>query len=158
MVRFARFNQRWPKIPVAAALMALVLLAVGLTVIFQNDRFYRQQKIEETKVQAEILAASATPALDFGDAATAREAANALGVNPQINAAGIYYRDGSRLAGFERRRGALPTRIAEGWRPGSNVVEVVVPVVRERERIGSIYLSSIREPVVRRLARYSVVA
>ncbi|QAY79290.1 ATP-binding protein [Sphingosinicella sp. BN140058] len=157
MFRFARFARRWPKVPVAAALMALVLLAVGLAVIFQSDRAYGLQKIEETRVQAEILAASVTPALDFGDAATAREAANALGVNPQIAAAGIYNRDGSRLAGFERQPGALPARLAGDWALGGRLVQVVVPVVRERETIGSVYLSSVREPTLRRLARYSVV-
>ena len=157
MFRFARFARRWPKVPVAAALMALVLLAVGLAVIFQSDRSYGLQKIEETRVQAEILAASVTPALDFGDAATAREAANALGVNPQIAAAGIYNRDGSRLAGFERQPGALPARLARDWVPGGRLVQVVVPVVRERENIGSVYLSSAREPTLRRFARYSVV-
>ncbi|MEI9928333.1 MAG: hypothetical protein WDN44_12370 [Sphingomonas sp.] len=50
---------RWRNFPVAmtAALVALLLLA-GFAVIVQSEANYRGQKIQETRVQAEILAAS----------------------------------------------------------------------------------------------------
>ncbi len=59
----ARFPGRWANVPIAAGIMALLLLAIGLGVIFQNEGAYREQKLREAKVQADILAASATAAL-----------------------------------------------------------------------------------------------
>ena len=158
MIATATRLNRWANVPVAAGIIALVLLLAGLGVIFQNDSSYRGQKHREAQVQAEILAASVTPALDFGDAPTAQEAANALGVNPMIRAAGIYTREGNLFAGYARAEGALPTRNPAGGTHDAKAVEAVVPVMRDDVRIGTIYLATIRESVSRRLTRYSLVA
>jgi signal transduction histidine kinase len=152
----ARFADRWPNVPIAAGVMALLLLAIGLGVIFQNESAYREQKLRETRIQADILAASVTAALDFGDATTAQEAVDALRVNPQIDAAGVYDRQSLLFAGYDRRPGALP-RTAGIPRNGANSVAALVPVMRGGERIGSVYLGAMREPVSRRLTRYGFV-
>ncbi len=116
-----RLAARWPNVPVAAGVMALLLLAIGLAVIFQNEASYREQKLRETTIQADILAASVIAAFDFGDAAAAQESVDALRVNPQIDAAGIYTREGRLFAGYERRPGALPQRAARsGERRGTS--------------------------------------
>jgi signal transduction histidine kinase len=152
----ARFADRWPNVPIAAGVMALLLLAIGLAVIFQNESAYREQKLKETTIQADILAASVTAALDFGDSATAQEAVDALRVNPQIEAAGVYDRQGVLFAGYDRRAGALP-QAAKKPGGGSNIVAALVPVRRGGERIGSVYLGAMREPVSRRLTRYGFI-
>ena len=136
--------------------MALLLLVAGIGVIFQNEATYRELKVGETRVQAEILAASVTAALDFGDAPTAQEAADALGVNPQLNSAGVYTPDGRLFAGYERRPGSLAARLDARSR-ASGAVEAVVPVMRDGQQIGSVRLSAMREPVSRRLTRYSLI-
>ncbi|HET9638130.1 MAG TPA: ATP-binding protein [Allosphingosinicella sp.] len=151
-----RLADRWPNVPIAAGVMALLLLAIGLAVIFQNESAYREQKHKETTIQADILAASVTAALDFGDAATAQEAVDALRVNPQIDAAGVYDREGVRFAGYQRRSGALP-ETAGTPASGANIVAALVPVMRGGERIGSVYLGAMREPVYRRLTRYGFI-
>jgi len=151
-----RLADRWPNVPMAAGVMALLLLAVGIGAIFQNEGAYRAQKLREASVQADILAASATAALDFGDSATAQEAVDALRVNPQINAAGIYTPERTLFAGYERKPGSLPRRL--GAPPASrNDVEAVVPVVRGGERIGAVYLGAVQEPLSRRLTRYGYI-
>jgi signal transduction histidine kinase len=152
----ARFAARWPNVPIAAGAMALLLLAIGLAVIFQNEGAYREQKVRETSIQADILAASVTAALDFGDTTAAREAVDALRVNPEIDAAGVYDRQGLLFAGYERRPGALP-RMAGTPRSGADTVAALVPVIRGGERIGSVYLGAVREPVSRRLTRYGLI-
>ena len=48
---------RWRSVPAAAAFLALALLLTGLGVIYQNERAYQAQKLSETRVQADILAA-----------------------------------------------------------------------------------------------------
>jgi signal transduction histidine kinase len=148
---------RRPNVPIAAGAMALLLLAIGLAVIFQNDSNYREQKYRETRIQAEILAASVTAALDFGDAAAAQESVDALRVNPQIDAAGVYTGQGVLFAGYERRAGALP-KAASATAAGANIVTALVPVARGGDRIGSVYLGAMREPVWRRLSRYGFIA
>ncbi|HEX8482599.1 MAG TPA: ATP-binding protein [Allosphingosinicella sp.] len=151
-----RFAGRWPNVPIAAGVMALLLLAIGLGVVFQNEGAYREQKFREASVQADILAASVTAALDFGDAATAQEAVDALRVDPQINAAGIYTPEKTLFAGYERRPGSLPRTL--GAPPASrNDVEAAVPVVRGGERIGTVYLGAVQEPLSRRLTRYGYI-
>lgn len=152
----ARLADRWPNVPIAAGIMALLLLAIGLAVIFQNEAGYREQKQRETKVQADILAASVTAALDFGDSGTAQESVDALSVNPQIEAAGVYSLQGNLFAGYERRPGSLP-RTARTPAGATTTVDALVPVMRGGERIGSVYLGAMREPVSRRLTRYGFI-
>jgi hypothetical protein len=60
-------------VPVAV----LLLLLASLWIIYQGERSYRTEQQHAAQVQAEILAASATAALDFEDRATAQESANA---------------------------------------------------------------------------------
>jgi signal transduction histidine kinase len=155
--RLANFAQTGRNVPIAAGLVALLLVAIGLTVIFQNEANYRAQKTRETQVQAEILAASVTAALDFQDVPTAREAVDALRVNPQIVSAGVYDKRGTLFAGYERRPGSLPREAAKPTRAGENDVASTVPVARGGARIGSVYLLSQREPLTRRLTRYGIV-
>jgi signal transduction histidine kinase/CheY-like chemotaxis protein len=154
---FTRLADRWPSVPAAAGAMAMALLLAGLLVIFQNDASYREQKQNEARVQAEILAASVTAALDFGDPAAAQESVDALRVNPQILAAGIYAGDGALFAGYERMVGQLPRTRADIRRRGGNAVEALVPVARRGEPIGSVYLATLREPLSRRLTRYGFI-
>ncbi|HEX8583581.1 MAG TPA: ATP-binding protein [Allosphingosinicella sp.] len=152
-----RLAQRWPNVPMAAGVIAMLLLAAGLAVIFDNESGYRRQKISEIQVQADILAASVSAALDFGDAAAGQEAVDALRVNPQLMAAGVYGADGGLFAGYERVAGRLPKRLAGAPADLGNTVDAVVAVTVGTERIGSVYLSAVREPLSRRLTRYSVI-
>jgi signal transduction histidine kinase/CheY-like chemotaxis protein len=152
-----RLAQRWPNVPMAAGVIAMLLLAAGLAVIFDNESGYRRQKISEIQVQADILAASVSAALDFGDAAAGQEAVDALRVNPQLMAAGVYGADGGLFAGYERVAGRLPKRLAGAPAGAGNTVDAVVAVTVGTERIGSVYLSAVREPLSRRLTRYSVI-
>jgi signal transduction histidine kinase/CheY-like chemotaxis protein len=152
-----RLVDRWPNVPLAAGLIAVLLVLAGLAVIFQNEAGYREQKLREAQVQADILAASVTAALDFGDAATAKEAVEALRVNPQVNAAAVYAADGSLFAAFERVPGHAPTRAAATPSGHPNPVEARTPVLRGGERIGTVYVGTVREPISRRVARYSII-
>jgi hypothetical protein len=69
---------------ISAPLAVSVLLLAGLWIIYQGEQNYHHEQQRATQVQAEILAASVTAALDFGDRAAAQEAADALRVNPQV--------------------------------------------------------------------------
>ncbi len=148
---------RWPNVPLAGAAFALLLLLAGLGVIYMSATSYAAQKQQETEVQAQILGASVTAALDFGDARTAQESVDALGVNPQVSAAGIYDSSGKLFAGYARSPGLLSAQLGREAPRGGNLTEATARVLRGGERIGTVYLQVVREPFSRRLARASVV-
>jgi signal transduction histidine kinase/CheY-like chemotaxis protein len=157
MKPLTRLADRWQAIPRAASLMAGLLLLIGLAVIFQNEQSYRAQKLDETRVQAAILAANVTAALDFGDTVAAQESADALRANPQLRAAGVYDGAGRLFAGYRRGGGALPQRLLPVADQPENMVQAIVPVERAGQRIGSVYLSAQVDPLSRRVARYGLI-
>jgi len=63
----SRLADRWPNVPLAGGVLALLLLLAGLGIVYMSAATYSAQKQQETEVQAQILAASVTAALDFGD-------------------------------------------------------------------------------------------
>ncbi len=144
--------------PAAAILLAALLLLAGLGVIFQNEASHQRQKLSETTVQAEILAASVTAALDFGDAAAAQESVNALRANPQVQFAAVYNQSGRLVAGFERNGKIVPPSADAISAPSERDIAATVPVLRDGERIGSVHLAIAREGLGRRVTRYALVS
>ncbi len=155
--RSAAWLRNLPAI-VAAGLVALIVVAAGTTIILQSEANYRQQKSEEAQVQAEILAASVGAAIDFGDAATAQEAAEAMRVNRQLRGVVIYDRNGSRIAGY--RRDGLPPKpsIAESRATYSPGIVAEAAVISGGKRVGMVRLSVDRQPLDTRFGRYAVIA
>lgn len=139
-------------------LAVLLLLLTGLWVIYQNEQSYRHEQQRAAQVQAEILAASVTAALDFGDKTAAQESADALRANSQVQVAGIYDAKGDRFAGYARSRVLLPPRFPE-MRPSDGVlVRATAPVMRSGAKIGTVYLAGAVDPLSRRLSRYAMIA
>ena len=138
-------------------LAVLLLLLASLWIIYQGERSYRTEQQRAAEVQAEILAASATAALDFEDRATAQESANALRANPQVKMAGIYDVRGDRFAGYARAE-ALPARLPDIGAPDGTSVQAIVPVMRSGTKIGTVYLAGAIDPLTRRLSRYAMIA
>jgi signal transduction histidine kinase/ActR/RegA family two-component response regulator len=139
-------------------LAVLMLLLAGLWIIYQGEQDYRQEQQRATQVQAEILAESVTAALDFGDQATAQEAANALRANPQVQMAGIFDATDRRFAGYARVEQALPARLSDIKSSDGASIHVTVPVMRSGTRVGSVYLAGAIDPLSRRLSRYAMIA
>jgi signal transduction histidine kinase/CheY-like chemotaxis protein len=154
----ARIAERWRNMPVAATgvLVALLLIA-GFAVIVQNEAVYHGQKVQETRVQAEILAASVVAALDFDDEAAARESVDALRVNPQVRMVAIYGRKGELVAGYAREPGRVPASFAQAPRTSGDTTIAIAPVTRSGERIGTAYLVADPQPFSARIARYLLI-
>src|SRR5690242_16753356 len=87
-------------ITVLATAVALVL-AAALMVMYDYLN-YREQKLRDISVQADILAASVSASLVFSDAKAAQQYLNALQANADISAAGVYGADAKLFAGYTR--------------------------------------------------------
>jgi signal transduction histidine kinase len=154
-----RLPARWGNAPFAIVATVTLLLLAGIGIILQNEAAYRDLQTQETRVQAEILAASVAAALDFGDAEAAREAVEAVRVNRQVRSVGIYDRAQNLVAGYGRDGADPPRRHVDSAvaSPARGPVTSAVPVMSRGERIGTVVLSADPEPLSRRLSRYVVI-
>ncbi len=154
----ARLPARWSNAPAAIVAIVALLLLAGIGIIAQNEVAYRDLQAQETRVQAEILAASVTAALDFGDAQAAQEAVDAIRVNRQLRTVGVYDAGGGLVAGYGRDGDDPPPRHDQPQTAAANAVSSIVPVLSGGERIGSVFLAVDPEPLSRRLTRYLVIS
>jgi signal transduction histidine kinase len=143
-------------LPVVALLTAGFLVITGGATVFFQDRFYREARAEELRVQGEVLASGVMAALVFNDNRAAQEYADAMRANPDIEAVGIYPLKGNAVAGFVRPGGkSLPMQAATAGTTSylANGLTVVLPVMERNQKVGFVYLRSPAEPFARRLAR-----
>jgi signal transduction histidine kinase len=153
-----RFRWNWP---IVAALMAAVLLVLaGVAMARYEDELYAAQQTRDVIEQASILAASVTAAVSFGDAAAAQEYIDALKVNPELQAAGVYNAGGKLFAQFSRGQ-ALPAAMdaaalkAQGASITGDAMTVSAPVAMDGRAIGAVTVIATTEPAQRRIARYA---
>ncbi len=151
----ARPSMQLRVLPVIALLTAAFLVLAGGATVFFQDSLYRQARVDELRVQGEVLASGVVAALVFNDNRAAQEYADAMRANPDIEAVGVYPLNSGAVAGFVRTGGApLPSRVESGTSSYlANGLTVVLPVVEKNVKIGTVYLRSPAEPFNRRLAR-----
>ena len=147
--------------PITAALAAAVLLLIaGVGMARYEDQLYAAQQTRDIAEQAEILAASVTAAVSFGDSSAAQEYVEALEANPELRAAGVYDADGKLFAQFSRG-GALPKAVdsgtfkTQGAVVAGETMTITTPVVEDGKAIGGVSLIATTEPAERRIARYA---
>lgn len=142
--------------PSVAIVSAIGLVLGGVLVGLFEEELYRNQRMDEVRVQGEILAASVTAALVFNDARAAQTYVDALTINPELQAAGVYDAMGNRVAGFMREGGAgLPDRVEPMPATFSNNrVIAALPVRQNGMVVGTVYLRALTDSVERRLVRY----
>lgn len=154
-----RFGRHLAARPGAAIVVAIGLLAASLALAFHTETVARREHTRQLVVQSQILAGSVAAALAFDDRSTAQEYVDALRVNPEIDAAGVYALHGGRVAGFATGPTPLPAtnRIAAP-REAQGEIEITTPVVQNGMALGSVYLRAPIEPWTRRLSRYVGIA
>jgi signal transduction histidine kinase/CheY-like chemotaxis protein len=137
---------------------AAALLVVGVLMTLHNEQTWQDQKAADARVAARILAQTASGALSFSDTALMQEYVSALRSNPEIEAAGLFDRDGHLLASFTARPDLAPPS-AEG-RSGVVKGHVVArePVAEKGQQFGYVVLRMRLEPWARTLGRDSGAA
>ena len=133
-----------PRLAIIAAL-AMMIVGVG-TILYSNQR-YRADQAAELHTQAAVIAASTVAAVDFGDRDSAHDYLSALAANPRVMRAALYDRAGKLFVGYARAGSAAEATVATG----------TAPVMRGRERIGSVTLTEAVDPWWRRLSRYAII-
>jgi signal transduction histidine kinase/ActR/RegA family two-component response regulator len=155
--RFARFSRRWSNAPFAIVATVALLLLAGIGIILQSEAAYRDVQAQDVQVQADVLAVSVAAALDFADREAAQQAVDAIRVNRQVRAIGVYDQEGALIAGYGRDAAGPPPRYAEPMRASGSAVTASAAVLSRGERIGTVYLIADPEPLSRRLTRYLVI-
>lgn len=143
--------------PSAVLIGVILLLGLGLGVTAYSEHQFQLRSRQEAAVQAAMLAASVSVALEFEDASIARENVRSLSANPSIDAAGVYDTAGRGVAGYARDGRPLPISPPLGEATIGDRLSITVPVVASGERIGSAYVRTSVEPFAQRLARYGVI-
>ena len=152
-----RLSAGLSRAPSAALISVILLLALGLGVTAFSEREFQLRSRQEAAVQAAMLAASVSVALEFEDASIARENVRSLSANPSIDAAGVYDAAGRGIAGYARDGRPLPISPPDGEAKIGDRLSITVPVIASGERIGSAYVRTSIEPFAQRLARYGVI-
>ncbi len=148
-----------PSAPLVAIGGAIMLFCAGLAVATLNEVAFRAQAVRESRVQAQMLAASVTAALAFEDPTAAQEYVESLHVNPQIESGGIYDASGRLVASYTRPGAQPAAQHAPPMlsRDDGRAIEVGVPVTLKAETIGSVFLKSSAEPIFRTANRYAAI-
>ena len=136
-----------------------VLLIAGFFVSTYQDRLFQAQRLREVTVQGQILAASVTAPVAFGDVATAREYVDALRINPEIEAIGVYDSREHLFAGFSQAPSRpVPQTLAQARsRPLSGRLTVFMPIRQASLGLGTVYVRAIDESAEGRLVRYASI-
>jgi signal transduction histidine kinase/ActR/RegA family two-component response regulator len=153
-------TSRWRPWPIAAVAGAIALLLAGLFMGLASEASYRAQRVRETAVQADILAASLAAPLAFDDRQTAQEYVDALGANPDLQAVGVYNETGALVAHYVRSGAPPPARAPPPRLPSYRLghVELSSAVTQGGGMLGEVYLRTGREPMYAAFARQTGVS
>jgi signal transduction histidine kinase/CheY-like chemotaxis protein len=146
--------------PALALLAALLLVLAGVTGAWMSERDFREQKVEQARAHAQVLAASVGAALAFEDESEARQAIDALTANPDISAVGVYTETGalfaSRSNDGRRPPASLDGMAARGY--GGGHARVIAPVTQNQSNFGAVYVELSAGAGAERWMRYIGVA
>ena len=153
---WSRYAPRWVLDPRVGFFSAFALLIIGIFAGLYEEELYRTQKLQETVVEARILADSVAAALVFNDPNAAQEYARAFAENPEVEAAGVFDASRKRIGGFVRAGSdPLPQTVAP--RPAyfaGGYVSATLPVIQNGSAVGTVYMRETTDSLQRRFVRY----
>ena len=149
---------QWRTAPATIFIVALLIVAGCVAIIFQNEVTFRSARDRQALVAAQVLAGSVTAAVDFDDAAAASEAVSAFKVNPQVRYVAVFDRSGKLLAAYDPSRTRLGVDLPQLPRAPGSDYRVSVPIKSAGQSVGTVVYEMEREAVSRRLTRYLTLA
>ena len=140
-------------------LTSSVALLVAFALMIASDYLsFRSSMVRDLRTLADVVGTNGSSALDFDDEEFATKTLAALAATPNITTASIYTKEGKILASYlrdERSEAPPPNPGAEGYVFKDGHLNLVHPIVRGGERIGTIYLQSTLQEMNARLMRYA---
>jgi signal transduction histidine kinase len=159
MLRASTQSRLWRFAPTAAAVTAILLVVTGIIIVYSGESAYQQQKAEEFRAEADILASTVVAAVTFDDRKAAETYVRALRVNPAIDAAAVYDASGGVFAGYRRSSDvALPVQapsVVAAVQAGH--IAVTTPITHGHKLLGTVYVRGTIDQLIHRYQRYSVV-
>lgn len=141
--------------PLLAIVATALLLLAGLTGAWLAERDFRDQKVDQARAHARVLAASVSAALAFQDRVEALRAVDALKANPDVVAVGVYTSDGVLFAG-DADGLELPADFAQAPSApySGGRARASVDVTESQTRLGSVYVELSTGAGIGRWMRY----
>lgn len=140
------------------SLAVLVLASVAL--LTHEIHSYRQTAKRTFSTMAELVAANSAAALMFDDTKTAREVLSGLRAEPDVKAAALFDKGGKLYASypFDASPSIFPASPgADGVDLAVRGLTVVLPVIHNDDRAGTMYLRADLTEVYRRLQVYGMI-
>jgi two-component system, sensor histidine kinase len=147
MTRLAGRLQRINRI----ALLAALLVVTGIIVV-SSMALGLSSLIDNTKMQATVLAENAVAPLVFQDSQAAQELLLALRSSPYVLRASLYAKDGKLFASYQRDSSAATQNNAinpQGMQIGLTQITVAQPVMAQQAIPGNLVLVASLKPVYR---------
>jgi signal transduction histidine kinase len=159
LLRWSEFQSPTSVVPVIALLGAVLVSFMGTFGALYEDQLYKQQKVQEIVVQARILAAGVTTALELNDAKTAQQYVNALKANPDLEFAAVFDRQGRSIAKYaaDAKAEIRPNLLSRDPVLTGNHIGIAVPVAENGVTLGKVYLRGSMDSLRRRLLKYGVI-
>jgi PAS domain S-box-containing protein len=124
---------------------AAAVLVAGLAMLTRDLTVNRLAWAQDLANQATIIGLATTPALAFDDHAAAERYLTALRARPRILLAALYDSDGRLYASYAKDPRFIPSPqvpVIDGNRITGQQAEVVQPIVRGAESLGSLYIKA----------------
>jgi signal transduction histidine kinase/CheY-like chemotaxis protein len=137
----------WRGAPTAIFIIALLILAAGFAIIFQNEVAFRANRDRQALVAAEVVA----------DPVASQQAVDAFRVNPQVRYVGVFDRSGHVLGAYDPSARRAQLDLARLPPPPDSSHRVSVPITSAGQHIGTVVYEVEREAVSRRLTRYVIL-
>jgi signal transduction histidine kinase/DNA-binding response OmpR family regulator len=140
-------------------LTSSVALLVAFALMIASDYLsFRSSMVRDLRTLADVVGTNGSSALDFDDEEFATKTLAALAATPNITSASIYTKEGKILASYLRdEQSETPPSNpgAKGYIFKDGHLNLVQPIIRGGERIGTIYLQSTLQEMNARLMRYA---
>jgi signal transduction histidine kinase/ActR/RegA family two-component response regulator len=144
MVGQAERSVRGKLMRIVVLTTAIALLAAGIGMLSHDLSVYRESWIADLDTQASILATATASALVSNDQPAADRYVAALGVRPSVLVAALYLETGKLYSSFVRPGEPAPPlqlqAVLRAAKVAGGDVELIQPVFRNGERIGTILL------------------
>jgi PAS domain S-box-containing protein len=141
------------------------LLTAGIAFVLFGQRSLHRGIVKDTDIHARVIAESCQAILDFGDAEEATEALSILRLNPSIEYACFYHRDGTIFGSYRRkdikRIITFPPPEPDGHRFEENHLATFKQLKMDEEVIGTLYiqtsLTALREALFGKICLVALV-